>query len=100
MFIPNNILIFVYILICVNLCMFVCIPVLQTPWNAECDVWWDDVMNGASEECEPEWLDAEDPLFILYTSGSTGKPKARDSRFLFTIYSTENCMQESLQIAS
>uniref|UniRef100_A0A8C4ISS6 acetate--CoA ligase n=1 Tax=Dicentrarchus labrax TaxID=13489 RepID=A0A8C4ISS6_DICLA len=27
------------------------------------------------EECEPEWLDAEDPLFILYTSGSTGKPK-------------------------
>ncbi|KAF4076512.1 hypothetical protein AMELA_G00215990 [Ameiurus melas] len=48
---------------------------LQTPWNAECDVWWDDVMDGASEECEPEWLDAEDPLFILYTSGSTGKPK-------------------------
>lgn len=32
-------------------------------------------MNGVSEECEPEWLDAEDPLFILYTSGSTGKPK-------------------------
>jgi acetyl-CoA synthetase len=25
--------------------------------------------------CEPEWMDAEDPLFILYTSGSTGKPK-------------------------
>ncbi|GAA6076664.1 acyl-CoA synthetase short chain family member 2 like isoform X1, partial [Tachysurus ichikawai] len=48
---------------------------LQTPWNAECDVGWDDVVNGASEECEPEWLDAEDPLFILYTSGSTGKPK-------------------------
>ncbi|KAK2868429.1 hypothetical protein Q7C36_000300 [Tachysurus vachellii] len=48
---------------------------LQTPWNAECDVWWDDVVNSASEECEPEWLDAEDPLFILYTSGSTGKPK-------------------------
>jgi acetyl-CoA synthetase len=29
----------------------------------------------ASADCEPEWLDAEDPLFILYTSGSTGKPK-------------------------
>ncbi|KAI5092803.1 acetyl-coenzyme A synthetase, cytoplasmic [Silurus meridionalis] len=29
----------------------------------------------ASEECQPEWLNAEDPLFILYTSGSTGKPK-------------------------
>ncbi|KAJ8272892.1 hypothetical protein GJAV_G00094670 [Gymnothorax javanicus] len=49
---------------------------LQTPWNTDCDVWWDEVMETAPEECEPEWLDAEDPLFILYTSGSTGKPKA------------------------
>ncbi|KAI3374757.1 hypothetical protein L3Q82_021315, partial [Scortum barcoo] len=48
---------------------------LQTPWDSECDVWWDDVMRDSPEECEPEWLDAEDPLFILYTSGSTGKPK-------------------------
>ncbi|KAG2458130.1 ACSA protein, partial [Polypterus senegalus] len=32
-------------------------------------------MESSSEECEPEWIDAEDPLFILYTSGSTGKPK-------------------------
>eukprot|EP00064_Thunnus_orientalis_P020360 superscaffoldBa00005561_g20495 len=32
-------------------------------------------MRDSPEECEPEWLDAEDPLFILYTSGSTGKPK-------------------------
>uniref|UniRef100_G3PWI6 Propionate--CoA ligase n=1 Tax=Gasterosteus aculeatus aculeatus TaxID=481459 RepID=G3PWI6_GASAC len=48
---------------------------LQTSWNSGCDVWWDDVMRDSSEECEPEWLDAEDPLFILYTSGSTGKPK-------------------------
>jgi acetyl-CoA synthetase len=32
-------------------------------------------MKDASPECEPEWMDAEDPLFILYTSGSTGKPK-------------------------
>ena len=39
------------------------------------DVWYDDVMADAASECEPEWLDAEDPLFILYTSGSTGKPK-------------------------
>jgi len=39
------------------------------------DVWWDDVMADASDECEPEQMDAEDPLFILYTSGSTGKPK-------------------------
>ena len=39
------------------------------------DLWWDDVMRDASPECKPEWMDAEDPLFILYTSGSTGKPK-------------------------
>ncbi|XP_047444793.1 acyl-CoA synthetase short chain family member 2 like [Mugil cephalus] len=48
---------------------------LQTPWDSECDIWWDEVMRDSPEECEPEWLDAEDPLFILYTSGSTGKPK-------------------------
>ncbi len=39
------------------------------------DHWWHDLMKGAKAECEPEWMDAEDPLFILYTSGSTGKPK-------------------------
>ncbi len=39
------------------------------------DYWWDDLMKDASAECEPEWMDSEDPLFILYTSGSTGKPK-------------------------
>ncbi|XP_071954094.1 acetyl-coenzyme A synthetase, cytoplasmic-like isoform X1 [Antedon mediterranea] len=39
------------------------------------DLWYHDVMSNASEECKPEWLDAEDPLFMLYTSGSTGKPK-------------------------
>ncbi|MBW2057349.1 MAG: acetate--CoA ligase [Deltaproteobacteria bacterium] len=41
------------------------------------DTWWDEEM-GADDikgECEPEVMDAEDPLFILYTSGSTGKPK-------------------------
>ncbi|MFC1608482.1 acetate--CoA ligase, partial [Candidatus Latescibacterota bacterium] len=39
------------------------------------DLWWHDVMADASDDCEPEQMDAEDPLFILYTSGSTGKPK-------------------------
>ncbi len=39
------------------------------------DVWWSDAIDGQSAECEPEWVDAEHPLFILYTSGSTGKPK-------------------------
>jgi len=39
------------------------------------DKWWHDVVRGLPLECEPEQMDAEDPLFILYTSGSTGKPK-------------------------
>ncbi|MCJ7653835.1 MAG: acetate--CoA ligase [Dehalococcoidia bacterium] len=41
------------------------------------DYWWDDEMaaDGIKAHCEPEVMDAEDPLFILYTSGSTGKPK-------------------------
>ena len=39
------------------------------------DFWWHEEMEKADEKCEPEVMDAEDPLFILYTSGSTGKPK-------------------------
>ncbi len=37
--------------------------------------WWHDEMEKVDAECQPEEMDAEDPLFILYTSGSTGKPK-------------------------
>ena len=39
------------------------------------DVWWHDARETASDQCLPEPMNAEDPLFILYTSGSTGKPK-------------------------
>ncbi len=39
------------------------------------DRWFHDVVDGQPAQCEPERMDAEDPLFILYTSGSTGKPK-------------------------
>ena len=39
------------------------------------DLWWHEQISSASNNCSPEAMDAEDPLFILYTSGSTGKPK-------------------------
>lgn len=45
------------------------------PWHTTRDVWYHQAMAEAATDCEPEWMDAEDPLFILYTSGSTGKPK-------------------------
>ncbi|HEY2635723.1 MAG TPA: acetate--CoA ligase, partial [Steroidobacteraceae bacterium] len=45
------------------------------PMRAGRDHWWQDAVSGKSEICEPEWVDAEHPLFLLYTSGSTGKPK-------------------------
>jgi acetyl-CoA synthetase len=44
-------------------------------FSAGRDLWMDEVSNGQAETCEPEWVSAEHPLFILYTSGSTGKPK-------------------------
>ncbi len=39
------------------------------------DIWWQEAVSEAGAACEPEWVDAEHPLFLLYTSGSTGKPK-------------------------
>ncbi|MDI3308585.1 MAG: acetate--CoA ligase [Acetobacteraceae bacterium] len=39
------------------------------------DLWWEDLCARQPATCEPEPMNAEDPLFILYTSGSTGKPK-------------------------
>ncbi|MDD9179731.1 MULTISPECIES: acetate--CoA ligase [Aliivibrio] len=44
-------------------------------WSEDRDVWWHEATAVASAHCEPEAMNAEDPLFILYTSGSTGKPK-------------------------
>ncbi len=44
-------------------------------WVAGRDIWWHDLADKQPLVCEPEWMNAEDPLFILYTSGSTGKPK-------------------------
>ncbi|QIR14319.1 acetate--CoA ligase [Shewanella aestuarii] len=44
-------------------------------WVEGRDVWWDALMDVASEHCQYEEMNAEDPLFLLYTSGSTGNPK-------------------------
>jgi acetyl-CoA synthetase len=45
------------------------------PMQAGRDIWWSDAVAGQDKTCEPEWVNAEHPLFLLYTSGSTGKPK-------------------------
>ncbi len=44
-------------------------------WNQSIDIWYHETVPTCETRCEPELMDAEDPLFILYTSGSTGKPK-------------------------
>ena len=56
-----------------------CIVVKRTGnyinWDQNRDVWYHDLIKDVPNHCEPEEMNAEDPLFILYTSGSTGKPK-------------------------
>jgi acetyl-CoA synthetase len=56
-----------------------CIVVKRTGnyinWHNDRDVWYHDLIKDVPKHCEPEEMNAEDPLFILYTSGSTGKPK-------------------------
>lgn len=47
----------------------------QILFDSERDVWWHEITASADTVCEPEWVNAEHPLFTLYTSGSTGKPK-------------------------
>ncbi len=51
------------------------VPDYKIEMQAGRDIWWHEEMEKASADCPVEWMDAEDPLFILYTSGSTGKPK-------------------------
>ena len=63
----------------------------EVKMNAGKDVWWHEEMADASQACEPEIMDAEDPLFILYTSGSTGKPKGvlhTQAGYLVYVYQT------------
>ncbi|MBY0572495.1 MAG: acetate--CoA ligase [Undibacterium sp.] len=47
----------------------------DAPFSQERDIWMHDLVANQALTCEPEWVSAEHPLFILYTSGSTGKPK-------------------------
>ena len=48
---------------------------LDVPMQAGRDLWWHELTQGQGDSCEPAWVEAEHPLFLLYTSGSTGKPK-------------------------
>jgi acetyl-CoA synthetase len=47
----------------------------KIPMTSGRDVWWSEAVKGQATDCEPAWVNAEHPLFLLYTSGSTGKPK-------------------------
>ena len=61
------------------------------------DKWLQPLLENASEECEPEIMNAEDPLFILYTSGSTGKPKGMvhttAGYMVYTAFTFKNAFQ-------
>lgn len=61
------------------------------------DKWLQPLLDQASNQCEPEIMDAEDPLFILYTSGSTGKPKGMvhttAGYMVFTAHTFKNVFQ-------
>lgn len=59
----------------VHTCLVVRRTAGEIQWHDKRDIWYHDLVGQQSDVCEPEVVDAEDPLFILYTSGSTGKPK-------------------------
>ncbi len=65
-------------------------------WHEGRDIWWEDFLAAAGREAvEPEWMDAEDPLYILYTSGSTGKPKGvlhTTGGYLTGVTATTHCV--------
>ncbi|EFJ26782.1 hypothetical protein SELMODRAFT_441669 [Selaginella moellendorffii] len=50
------------------------VPRKNVAWQAR-DIWWQDAVRECSTSAEVEWMESEEPLFMLYTSGSTGKPK-------------------------
>ena len=68
-------------------------------WNSKIDIWWNDLIENMSDQCDPTVMDSEDTLFILYTSGSTGKPKGMvhtcAGYMIYTAYSFLNVFQYS-----
>jgi acyl-coenzyme A synthetase/AMP-(fatty) acid ligase len=77
----------------------------DTAWKAGRDVWWHDVVLKQSKDASVEWMDSEDPLFMLYTSGSTGKPKVNPRAFLANVSGWKfgfayNCRLASLTAGS
>ncbi|ROL83325.1 acetate--CoA ligase [Pseudomonas chlororaphis] len=62
---------------CPNVSTVVVVERTQNPvnWVEGRDLWYHQALRGVEDDCPPQPMDAEDPLFILYTSGSTGKPK-------------------------
>ncbi|PXX73618.1 acetyl-coenzyme A synthetase [Pseudomonas sp. LAMO17WK12:I10] len=62
---------------CPNVSTVVVVERTQNPvnWVEGRDLWYHQALRGVENDCPPQPMDAEDPLFILYTSGSTGKPK-------------------------
>ncbi len=66
-------------------------------WTNERDLWWHEIISSQPDQCEPEMMDSEDPLFILYTSGSTGKPKgvvhSIAGYMVYTSFSFKNVFQ-------
>jgi acetyl-CoA synthetase len=71
---------------------------MGTSWNAARDIWWHDLIADKPDTCDPVWVDAEHPLFLLYTSGSTGKPKGVQHASAGYLLHAQNTMRWTFDI--
>jgi acetyl-CoA synthetase len=71
---------------------------MGTSWNAARDIWWHDLIADKPNTCDPVWVDAEHPLFLLYTSGSTGKPKGVQHASAGYLLHAQNTMRWTFDI--
>lgn len=67
-------------------------------WNAARDIWWHELIEHQPDSCDPVWVDAEHPLFLLYTSGSTGKPKGVQHASAGYLLHAQNTMRWTFDI--